>query len=313
MKFGKSLLLNELLDAKNVDYNDVSENRFWIVCPSCSEAIFKVVRNAEAEADTPPLHYFAHYEASKAYASDCELRVGRITQHDVEQLAIQSRAQKLKYFITSLQRVIHEQFLNPFDGATHIFPDSYFRVLSRSGTFSWYRTMQHQDFVKLIKKMSDQEILGWFDYNMGGMGEEEKQYLSTHLSIETQKRISLDLVKHLVTDQARPSFDCLFNHAFTWFRIRLENNIRTNALSGIETDLLPVLKKLPTTSRTKGIFMLARLQQTDYSKLYDVKCDALHILEQALQGEMLRILISLPYLQILRESMAHGKTGSHLG
>jgi hypothetical protein len=303
MKFGKSLLLSELLKADAVDYNDVSENRFWIVCPSCSEAIFKVVRNAEAE--TPPLHYFSHYEASKAYASDCELRVGRITQHDVEQLAIQSRAQKLKYFITSLQKVIHEEFLNPFDGRTHIFTDSYFRVLSRSGTFCWYRNMQHQDFVKLIKKMSDEEILAWFDHNMGGMGKEEQQYLSTHLSIETQKRISLDLAKHLATDQARPSFDCLFNHAFTWFRIRLENNVTTNALSGIEEDLLPVLRKLPTTSRRKGILMLARLQQTDHSELYDVPCDALHTLEQALQGEMLRILIKLPYLQILRESMPH--------
>jgi hypothetical protein len=31
-------------------------------------------------------------------------------------------------------------------------------------------------------------------------------------------------------------------------------------------------------------------QETDYSKLYNVKCNALTILEQALQGEMFRIL-----------------------
>ncbi len=302
MKFGKSLLLGELLKADAVDHPDVSDNRFWIVCPACSEAIFKVVRNAES--DKPALHYFSHYEASKSYASDCELRVSSITQHDVDRLAIQSRAQKLQYFIAALQRVIHEDFLNPFDDQTHVFTESYFRVLRRSGTVSLVRNMMYEDFVKLIKKMSEEEISAFFDYNIEGMGQQEKEYLSTHLSMTTQKRIATDLAKHLVTPQARPSFHCLFDHAFTWFRIRLENNVTTNELSGLENDLLPVLKKLPTTSRKKGIFMLANLQETDYSKLYNAKCNALTILEQALQGEMFRILIRLPYLDILRSSLA---------
>jgi hypothetical protein len=51
------------------------------------------------------------------------------------------------------------------------------------------------------------------------------------------------------------------------------------------------------------MFMLANLRETDYSKLYNVKCNALTILEQALQGEMFRILIRLPYLDILRSSL----------
>jgi hypothetical protein len=144
MKFGKSLLLGELLKADDVDHPDVSDNRFWIVCPACSEAVFKVVRNAES--DKPALHYFSHYEASKSYASDCELRVGSITQHDVDRLAIQSRAQKLQYFIASLQRAIHEDFLSPFDAPRHVFTEGYFRVLRRSGTLSLIRNMQYQDF-----------------------------------------------------------------------------------------------------------------------------------------------------------------------
>ena len=47
MKYGKSLLLGELISAEQVDYADVRENRFWIVCPVCNEAIFKVVRQTE--------------------------------------------------------------------------------------------------------------------------------------------------------------------------------------------------------------------------------------------------------------------------
>ena len=57
-----------------------------------------------------PLHYFSHYEASKAYAADCELRVGGITEREITEKAIQSRDQKLKFFITTLQTIIHDDF-----------------------------------------------------------------------------------------------------------------------------------------------------------------------------------------------------------
>ena len=47
MKYGKSLLLGELISAEQVDYEDVRKNRFWIVCPVCNEAVFKVVPQTE--------------------------------------------------------------------------------------------------------------------------------------------------------------------------------------------------------------------------------------------------------------------------
>ena len=98
MKLGKSILLDELLKADDVEYTDVSQNRFWIVCPACNEAIFKVVRH-QGTKDDGALHYFSHYEASKAYAADCELRVGGITEREITEKAIQSRDQILKFFI----------------------------------------------------------------------------------------------------------------------------------------------------------------------------------------------------------------------
>jgi hypothetical protein len=82
MKYGKSLLLGELISAKEVGYEDVRKNRFWIVCSVCNEAIFKVVRQSgdSGVVEGTATHYFSHYEASWSYVTDCELRVGRITE-----------------------------------------------------------------------------------------------------------------------------------------------------------------------------------------------------------------------------------------
>jgi hypothetical protein len=50
--------------AANVQYTDVRQNRSWIVCPACKEAIFKLVRHQGIEGRWR-LHYFSEYEASK--------------------------------------------------------------------------------------------------------------------------------------------------------------------------------------------------------------------------------------------------------
>jgi hypothetical protein len=80
MKYGKSIRLGELISAKEVDYEDV--RRFRIVCSVLNEAIFKVVRQTgdSGVVQDPATHYFSHYEASWSYVTDCELRVGSITE-----------------------------------------------------------------------------------------------------------------------------------------------------------------------------------------------------------------------------------------
>src|SRR5215216_3009097 len=173
MKYGKSLLLGELISATEVDYEDVRENRFWIVCPVCNEAAFKVVRQAEdSSVEDTHIHYFSHYEASRSYATDCELRVRRITESDRHTIAVASRGQKLRYFIATLTK----------------------RCLPHS--ISAYN--------RSVRK---------------------KKELATNLSISTQKRIALDLLKHVTSPTGRPAFDTLFDHAYTWLTIRLETNI----------------------------------------------------------------------------------------
>jgi hypothetical protein len=301
MKLAESLILQELVRAEGVVYEDVARNRFWIVCPVCKEAVFKVIRHADSEKQS--LHYFSHYEASKAYVTDCELRVGRITERDVEARAIQSRAQKLKYFIASLQDAIHREFRDFIQPDDRI-AKTHFHSLTRSHTLAVYRNAQYHHFRKLVHKMTDHEIFLSFDYNIATMRDEERRQLATAFSMETQKRIALDLVKHLTTAQARPTFDCLFDHAFTCLAIRLESNVEHNRVIGCERELLEVLHKLPHTSRRKGLLMLKALQETDHTQLFGKRGDALDTLDQFVLGEMLKILIRLPYLDILRKSLA---------
>jgi hypothetical protein len=306
MKYGKSLLLGELISADQVDYEDVRKNRFWIVCPICNEAIFKVVRQTvDSDVHDPHTHYFSHYEASRSYATDCELRVGRITEDDLHIIAVESREQKLEYFIATLQDAIHQHFHQHFldceCSATNRFGDGHFRQLRRSRTLAWYRDIHYRAFQELQRKMSDEEMLASFDLSIQSLGEEEKTQLTTNLSISTQKRIALDLLKHLTGPKARSALDYLFDHAYTWLIIRLETNIHINLDIGIEKDLLSVL------NRHKVPHLLAKVAQIDHSQILGRPHNALDTLAVSLRDQMLLILVSLPYLDILRESLPHSQ------
>lgn len=309
MKYGKSLLLGELISAEQVDYEDVRRNRFWIVCPVCNEAIFKVARQTvDSDVEDPHTHYFSHYEGSRSYATDCELRACRITADDRHSIALESRQQKLKYFIATLEDAIHKHFLDSSRGyysAPKRFGDGHFRQLRRSHTLACYRDIHYRFFQKVQRILSDEEMLASFDHTIQSLDQGEKQELTTKLSISTQKRIALDLLKHLTGSKARPAFDYLFDHAYTWLIIRLETNIHIDKVIGIEKDLLPLLNRLPNTNRRKFPQVLADLKQTDHSQIVGKPQDALDTFGLLLRNEILLILVSLPYLDILRESLPH--------
>jgi hypothetical protein len=156
--------------------------------------------------------------------------------------------------------------------------------------------------------MSDEEMLASFDLSIQSLGDEEKEQLTTNLSISTQKRIALDLLKHLTSPTARPAFDSLFDHAYTWLIIRLETNLQIDKVTGVEKDLLPVLNRLPNTSRLKLAQLLVDLKQIDHSQLIGRPQHAFGTLGLMLRSQTLVILVSLPYLEILRKSLPPSQT-----
>ena len=317
MKLGKSILLDELLQADDVEYTDVSQNRFWIVCPACNEAIFKVVRQQGNKDDTA-LHYFSHYEASKAYAGDCELRVGGITEREITEKAIQSRDQKLKFFITTLQTIIHEDFQRHLPHDPRWTPNQ-FRVMNRSRTIADLRSMFYEFFfVKAFPESSDEELIVTFDHAFRRLPQSEQNQLSTTLSLHTQKRIAIDLLRHLRNPQARPSFDTLFDHSFAWYARRLENAIRNSRLLGMPTrnndeeEIFKAMLRIMTTSRQKLRPILQELAQNKYGTTGpDGPDNSLMTLFDSIIREMFVILIRLPYLSLLQEALKQQSPPAH--
>ena len=308
MKLGKSILLDELLKADDVEYTDVSLNRFWIVCPACNEAIFKVVRN-QGTKDDAALHYFSHYEASKAYAADCELRVGGITEREITEKAIQSRDQKLKFFINTLQTIIHDDFELHLPNDPRWTPNQ-FRNMKRSHTIEDLRSLVYRGvFRRSFSKLSNDELLACFDRALEMLPEQEQKALSTNLSLQTQKRIALDLLLHLNNPQARPTFDTLFDHAFAWSARRLENAFRNSQLLGMPTrdddekDIFNTMLHIITTSRNKLPMILNRLAEKTYAPSGPAHENYMITLFDNIIKEMLVILIRLPYLSLLQEAL----------
>jgi hypothetical protein len=312
MKFGKSLLLGELLKADDVEYSDVSDNRFWIVCPSCNEAIFKVVRNAEAEK--PPLHYFSHYGASKAYVAECELRVGRITERDVAQLALESRDQELAFFIRGFHTLIHDKFQRSFPN-TSKWNRTWFHLMKHSSVIASLRNHLYETVVlEKIKHASDDELFSAFDQAFSKLRQGEQNRLNTSLSMYTQKRIAVDLLKHLASPQGRPTFDTLFNHTFAWYEQRIRTTLEAHSALGgnpllLNDEVLSFMEQLPITKPELARQMivnlaLKKLELTKHNE-YD---NCLLKWSSNLLSEMFIVLLRLPYLDALRRSITDRPT-----
>jgi len=312
MNFGKSLLLGELLKAADVDYADISNNRFWIVCPACQEAIFKVVRSATAEK--PALHYFSHYEASKAYAAECELRVGRITEREVAELSIESRDQKLVFFIRTLHKLIHDEFQRSFSN-TSKWNRTWFHLMQHSSVIASLRNHLYGTVVlEKIKDASDDELLLAFDQAFSKLRQPEQKRLDTTLSMYTQKRIALDLLKHLTTSQGRRTFDTLFNHTFAWYEQRVKKTLQAHsALGGLPRiqptqEVLSLMEQLPIAKPAAAHQLLINLasKKLELTKHNEYDNCLLKWSSNVLE-EMFVVLLRLPYLDAIRGSMVEGR------
>lgn len=99
MKLGHSLLLQQLLGADEVGYEDCKD--FQLVCPACHEAVFKV---GDPGNDR---QYLSHYASSKSELPDCELRVASTTAAEIDFRNASAHAQHLALF----QRVFREAAL----------------------------------------------------------------------------------------------------------------------------------------------------------------------------------------------------------
>lgn len=289
MKIGYSNLLGEYVKSSAVVHKDCE--RFQIVCPVCREPIFKVERPQE-ESDT--LHYLSHYPASRAHASDCELRVGKISSTDMERDNRASRDQKLRLFLRVLQAAVLKQVFGSDNRNT---TKRTIRSLQKSKTMSFVRgvVFDHLEHTGLADNFDELAVSYYED-----AGQPETAYMEL-----VQRRIARDMLLHISSGTARPSYDFLFNVGM----IVLINRLQTSEDQGVDTPFTRRFKWYASNiAYSTGDQAKRALAEANADIAYPPNVEApmsyISKLTAEVHHEMIGILLSLPYFEIVRESKA---------
>ena len=219
MNYGYSNLLGETIEAALLDYSDY--RRFQIVCPVCREAVFKVVRDALPAS----LHYLSHYAAAQAYAADCELRVARFNQREIEQQNLTSRGQKLDLFLRVLRDTIkRHEYRNPEANTKKLF-----WILERSKPLSIMFDFfaQHAHGANFDEPMFHAAAKHYIYEDAGA----EHAMWRTGFAIQTQQRIAYDLWRTLWTPPARSNLIFLWHHGYSLVLGRLQASFDTGVIT----------------------------------------------------------------------------------
>jgi hypothetical protein len=293
MKTGYSMLLGEYIDAEAISYTDCKS--FQIICPICREPIFKV----ERKQPPPTLHYLSHYETSKAFVTDCELRVKGISDQDKKRENSLSRGQKLEYFLS----VLREEILKREFGTN---PQNVEKV--KRETIRWMNAPGVQIFRDLFHKhqlsnheMNTPENLSiLFDEYVKDIESVGGDLPITGFVIATQKRIATDIWLHLLSAKAMGNFTFLFCVAFGLLSERIASASRQRPLHQFERDFMVALGQLIRVGRQKAEVVMERLISTPIGPPFAISGSTyLSKLASEICFEMLGILLRLPYFEML--------------
>jgi hypothetical protein len=297
MKLGYSMLLSELLQSEAIGYEDCKD--FQIVCPSCREPIFKGVRAEH----TKEIHYLSHYAKDAAYVANCELRVSSISPDQTRKQNSQSRDQRLKYFLNVLQnaidRALYIQNHKSAESRTRILKD-----IKNHKAIQRLRQTVLNFHRKQASKLTDAEAMNWFngyfDFTVSKVG----GFYKTSFAIETQKRIALDMYRHVLTLPAQPSFELLFTHAYWQVIMELTEDSKHRPLDKWESDLRNILVNVLSMNRETGIRLF---EECEHMKLYPPAVTIPGFtMYQKIATEIMHefdgILIRIPYFELLKEA-----------
>lgn len=307
MQIAYSLLLSEYIPANTLDYEDY--RRFLIVCPACYEPLFKVVRST-ATNDTPNTqHFYSHYARDKAYNDNCELRCTAITASQIDKTAAYSRGQKLALFLSVLQDQI-ALFYNDHPDLTSLEQSQKFvhRMLKSRALndylnefFSYLRNLKHDLLVTNINLTFDSYLQQLADNNQSF-----KDYPTT-FSLQVQKRIATDILKHLLTIKARPTFNFVFCHAYQNVIFNIDT---TRQRIPVDTTLLKiyeVMNRLPQTGRKQGLRLQRELKEyfiswpkTENPTLLEQTRNLWEEMSIRILVEIVKIILRLPYYELLQ-------------
>lgn len=187
MNLGYSLILQESVDATEVDHGDCIQ--FQIVCPSCNEGIFKAGKFGGDR------QYFSHYPASKSDVAQCELRVGKMTRDQINHALSADHGQSLEQFFARFQAPLIERY--------------YPRNIETRKRFSW--AIARPEFVKFIRKerssmrweMAASDLFSKMETSLGVKGK-------TRFWLKRQRQFSEKFLAHLIAPNSTSAFAFLY-------------------------------------------------------------------------------------------------------
>jgi hypothetical protein len=294
MKIGYSLLLGEYINAEDINYVDCKN--FQIVCPSCKEPIFKVERQFETQAI--PIHYLSHYSKDKAYVDECELRVNKISQAEIETANSLSRNQKLEYFLSVFKDAVLE---NEYPQGEENLKSVKFLLgkLSKSAAVQMLRDRMYENARQQFLGCSEKGIYTLFNSYINDVQTLPK----TSFSIEMQKRIAFDMWKHLLSAKTRGNFHYLFFHSYLMLMSRIEKAKAVRDLHEFELYLHNGMRKLMDSTKQKGQKIFAKMIQYSMGPPYAMENSNLLIkMASEINHEMFGCLLRLPYFEMIRKA-----------
>ena len=296
MKLGYSLLLGEYCEAAFIEYGDCKA--FQIVCPSCKEPVFKVTREPVEDRQ---IHYLSHYQKDEAYEAECELRVSRISEEEIERTNSLSRNQKIEYFLG----VFREAVLNheyPKEAEPQAAVKSYMRRLAKSKALEKVRELLFEFHRDPGTSYTKAKLNAYFDDYVTDIKEIAGKFFSTAYSLETQKRIGGDMWQHLLSAKTKENFFFLFNHGYVVLLQRLERAIRGRQPFQYELDLYKAMRRIPDANKEEGLAILDAMREYSVEPPHALEGSNLFLkLYSEVTHEMLGALLRLPYFEMLRQ------------
>ena len=293
MKIGYSLLLGEYINAEGIDYTDCKN--FQIVCPSCKEPLFK----AERKLGSSISHYLSHYNKDKSYEDECELRVSKISQKDIQLLNYEARNQKLEYFLSVLKDAIldHEYVKDENLDKAHLL----LKKIGNSAAIQFFRDRVYEIIKEMVRESGKLKIYELFDDYIDDIVDVAGSFYETSFSIETQKRIAYDILSHLVSAKARRNYIFLFSHSFVTLMNRIERIKDVRNFYEYEIILHQNMMKLIGTSKSKGLKIFNRLANYQLRPPHTLEnSNLLNKMASEITHEMLGCIIRLPYFEMLK-------------
>ncbi|MBU0474792.1 MAG: hypothetical protein KKF62_11580 [Bacteroidetes bacterium] len=297
MKIGYSLLLSEYINANSINYSDCIN--FQIVCPSCKEPIFKVVRDSNGKK----LHYLSHFEKDKSYTENCELRVSEISVNHINSKNIESRNQRLKFFLNVFKNTIYNtEYSNSKIAKKQI------DKVKNTKSLDKYRQHLYEHSKKIYSQNNKNDLLEHFEFYVNEIKELVGEFYKTSFSIEQQKKIALDIWYHLLSPKAKENYYFLLNHSYLVLISRIEKASKDRTLFDWEIYLHNTMNEITISSKDRGNELISSLglykipQETDWSadNLYDK-------MSAEISFEMLGCLLRLPYFEILKRAIKKNK------